>query len=136
VLGDGNRLLQLVGNLVDNAVRYAPCGSEVGVDVWDDGSETGVRVSDDGPGVPGHLREQVFERFARADPARRRQAGAGLGLAICREVARAHGGRIWIDERRHQGSTFVLALPRRETKDAFGGPVDDRQARKAHVRSS
>jgi heavy metal sensor kinase len=111
VLGDGNRLLQLVGNLVDNAVRYAPLGSEVGVEVWHDGADAGVTVSDDGPGVPEQLRERVFERFARADPARRRQAGAGLGLAICREVARAHGGRIWIDAHRRQGSAFVFVLP-------------------------
>ena len=110
VLGDGDRLRQVVGNLVDNAVRFTPRSSEVRVSVWEAAGEVGVTVSDDGPGVPRDMRERVFERFSRADPARRRQTGAGLGLAICREIAHAHGGRVWIDE---AGSAFVLALPRR-----------------------
>ena len=71
-----------------------------------------MTVADEGPGVPEHLRERVFERFARAEAARPRQAGAGLGLAICREIAVAHAGRIWIEDRRPHGSALVVALPR------------------------
>jgi heavy metal sensor kinase len=111
VPADGERLRQVVGNLVDNAIRHAPRGSDVTVSVWHDGDSAGVRVSDSGPGVPTDARERIFERFSREDPARERSGGAGLGLAISREIVQAHDGRIWVEERSPWGSTFVVALP-------------------------
>ena len=93
VNGDGDRLEQVVGNLVDeeNAIRFAPPGSEVTVAVWREGDEAGIRVSDAGPGVPAEARERIFERFGREDPSRGRGSGAGLGLAICNAVAQPRG---------------------------------------------
>jgi signal transduction histidine kinase len=85
----------------------------VRIGVWHDDGEVGFTVSDNGPGVPPEDRERIFERFARRDSARSPGGGAGLGLAICREIAQAHGGRIWVADREQQGSAFVVALPAR-----------------------
>jgi signal transduction histidine kinase len=118
VHGDRDRLRQVISNLIDNAISFAPDGSEVGLQVWGTGSEAGIRVSDEGPGVPSEDRERIFERFARRDPARSRGGGAGLGLAICREIVRSHRGRIWVEDRPPRGSVFVLALPAGEPPHA------------------
>jgi heavy metal sensor kinase len=108
---DSERLRQVVSNLVDNAVRHAPAGSTVEVRVWREGGHGGFRVCDSGPGVPGDARERIFERFTRQDPARGRGGGAGLGLAISREIVAAHGGRIWVEPLDPKGSAFVVSLP-------------------------
>jgi heavy metal sensor kinase len=112
VSADRDRLHHVIGNLVDNAIRFAPAGSQVRVSVWHNDGEAGIRVSDEGPGVPAEARRRIFERFARQDPARTRSGGAGLGLAICSEIVRAHGGRIWVEDNEPRGSTFVVSLPR------------------------
>ncbi len=109
---DRHRIEQVVSNLVDNAVRVSPRGGVVGVTAWQTTDEAGVTVTDDGPGVPADARERIFERFAREDPARERSGGAGLGLSICREIVRAHGGRIHVEPRIPRGSAFVVSLPR------------------------
>jgi signal transduction histidine kinase len=111
VVADRDRVSQVIGNLVDNAIRFAPPASEVQIGVSHDGETARVTVSDAGPGVPAEARERIFERFARQDPARSRSGGAGLGLAISMEIVRAHGGRIWVEDREPRGSTFVVELP-------------------------
>lgn len=111
VNGDRDRLRQVIGNLIDNAIRYAPTGSAVRITVWHDTHQSGVTVSDVGQGVPVEDRERIFERFARRDPARSRSSGAGLGLAICKEIVGAHNGRISVQDGEHRGSAFVVALP-------------------------
>jgi heavy metal sensor kinase len=111
VRGDRDRLEQVVGNLLDNAVRVAPRGTRVDVRAWRHDGEAGITVSDEGPGVPPEARERIFERFSREDPARGRSGGAGLGLAICREIVLAHGGRIWVAGGTPRGSAFSFALP-------------------------
>jgi heavy metal sensor kinase len=110
---DRDRLGHVIGNLVDNAIRFAPSGSRVVISVWHDAEDAGISVADEGPGVPAEARERIFERFAREDPARGRSGGAGLGLAICREIVRAHDGRIWVEDNTPRGSTFVVSLPQR-----------------------
>ena len=110
VSGDPERLHQLLRNVLDNALRHAATG------VWvtaatEDGSAV-VSVSDDGSGVPDGERERVFERFVRLDSARSRDdGGTGLGLAVARAIARAHGGTLVVGEPRHGGATFDLRLP-------------------------
>jgi two-component system OmpR family sensor kinase len=111
VQGDRDRLRQVIGNLIDNAISFSPAGSEVAVQVWSGDAEVGIRVADAGPGVPHEDRERIFERFARRDPARSREGGAGLGLAIARQIVASHQGRIWVQEREPRGSVFVVALP-------------------------
>jgi heavy metal sensor kinase len=111
VAADRDRLGQVIGNLVDNAIRFAPPGSEIRISVRHDSGGARIQVSDLGPGVPADARDRIFERFARQDPARGRRGGAGLGLAICREIVRAHGGRIWVEANEPRGGTFVVELP-------------------------
>jgi heavy metal sensor kinase len=111
VPGDKDRLNHVVGNLVDNAIKFSPPGAKVQIRVSGGTGTARIEVSDEGPGVPPDQRRRIFERFARLDPARSRRGGAGLGLAICAEIVRAHGGRIWVEERKPHGSTFVVELP-------------------------
>ena len=108
---DADRTEQVIGNLLDNAIRVAPAGTAVHVHVGVDDTGAHVSLSDEGPGVPADLRDTIFERFARADPARGRSGGAGLGLAISREIATAHGGRLDLTRTGPEGSTFQLTLP-------------------------
>jgi heavy metal sensor kinase len=108
---DPQRLQQVLANLVENAIKFVEPGGEVRVRTWQRNGEVGVTVSDDGPGIPGEARARIFDRFYRADGARSRGGGSGLGLSICREIARAHGGRIWVDSTEGRGSAFSISLP-------------------------
>jgi signal transduction histidine kinase len=97
VRGNPTALGRVVRNLIDNAIRHAPHGSEVRVAVGGDGRPS-IRVVDDGPGFPPGFGDEAFARFTRADASRNRATGgAGLGLAIARGLVEAHGGRIWIE---------------------------------------
>jgi signal transduction histidine kinase len=117
---------RLVGNLVDNAVRHAQ--TQVTVTLTADENTAVLTVSNDGPGVPVGDRERIFERFTRLDDARSRvSGGAGLGLAIVREVAQAHGGSASVAEA-GPGATFVVRLP---IMRSTGEVSDDRPQRPA-----
>jgi len=105
VRGDADAITDALRNLVENAVAHGPEGTEVAVAVLPDGR---VTVSDDGPGVPPADRARVFERFWRGAGTRR--AGAGLGLAIVAEIARAHGGTVTVEDAPGGGARFVVAL--------------------------
>ena len=107
---DGDRLRQAVENLVDNAVRHAGRGGAVDVRADLDGDRLRVVVSDSGPGFPTDLLDRVFEPFARADDDREAE-GAGLGLAIVRAVAEAHGGSATARNREDGGASVSLDLP-------------------------
>jgi two-component system sensor histidine kinase SenX3 len=116
VQGDARQLVTALGNLVDNAVRYAPEGTRVTVAVRQVLEQFGpvaeVSVTDEGPGIAESERDRIFERFYRVDSARSRETGGtGLGLAIVKHVAAGHGGEatVWSDE--GTGSTFTLRLP-------------------------
>jgi heavy metal sensor kinase len=112
VTGDGEQLVHGLRNIVENAIGFSPAGATVRVTTWARGGEAGVTVSDEGPGVDPALRERVFDRFFRADPSRARATGGGgLGLAIAREIAIAHQGRVWVDAADGGGSAFTLAAP-------------------------
>jgi signal transduction histidine kinase len=111
VWGDRAQLERLVGNVLDNAVRHARDRVVVTVaPVPAGGAE--LTVTDDGPGIPAGERERVFERFTRLDDARTAHAGgAGLGLAIARDIAERHGGSLTLDPDGRAGARFVLRLP-------------------------
>jgi signal transduction histidine kinase len=107
---DQERIRQLLRNLLDNAARYAR--SEIWVSVRHEGTGFVLDVSDDGPGIAPEDRERVFERFVRLDTGRARtQGGTGLGLAVCRAIARAHGGEVRVVTPTHAGTTVELRLP-------------------------
>jgi two-component system OmpR family sensor kinase len=121
VLGDRDRLYQLVLNLVSNALKFTPEGGHVslGLSLVNDWAR--LVVSDTGVGIPPEELPQVFERFYRVDKARTRsQGGAGLGLAIAQRIARIHGGRIEVasDGVNGHGSTFSVWLPLAREKSA------------------
>ena len=111
--GDADRLAQVVGNLVDNAVRAAGPGGAVHVDVRGEGRSACVEVTDDGPGIAPGDRERVFERLVRlVDGRSGGDGGAGLGLPIARGIARAHGGDLVVVDAGHGGGArFRFTLP-------------------------
>ena len=113
VSGDEDLLQRMLGNLLENAIRHAPRGSEVSVRCAAAGDAARIEVRDRGAGVPEPLREQIFERFFRVDPARGASAGsgAGLGLPIARWIAEAHGGTLRLESSGPAGSLFVVMLP-------------------------
>jgi len=112
-LGDADLLKQLLLNLVDNAVAYTPPGGRVELALDVDGNQARLSVRDTGPGIAAEDLERIFERFYRLDEARtRRSGGAGLGLAIARWIAEAHGGHIAVESVVGRGSVFTLVLPR------------------------
>jgi heavy metal sensor kinase len=110
VLGDHDRLEQVLTNLVSNAIRHAPVGGSVRLHTWTRNGTSGCSITDDGPGVAPELADRVFDRFVRGDPARGTGTGSGLGLSICREIVEAHGGAIWVDA--GPGGSFSFSLPR------------------------
>ncbi len=107
------RLQQVLGNLVDNAIKYGRSGGNV----WWTARATGtdkleISVRDDGPGIPADALNRVFERFYRADKARSREAGGtGLGLAIVKHIVQSHGGEVWATSEVGVGTTFFFTLP-------------------------
>jgi two-component system OmpR family sensor kinase len=112
VLGDQERLRQVIGNLVTNAITHTPAGTPVEVRLRSEGTEAVLEVADSGPGLPPEAAERVFERFYRADPARGRDnGGTGLGLAIVAALVAAHGGRVSVDTAAGVGTTFQVRLP-------------------------
>ena len=112
VRGDGERLGQALLNLLHNAVKFSPAGSDVVIRVGASEHEATLTVTDHGPGIPRAALPRVFERFYKGDRARTRGVGGtGLGLSIARHVVEAHGGRIWVDSEEGRGSTFGFAIP-------------------------
>ena len=112
VLGDSDRLAQVLDNLLENATRYSPEGSTVAVEIFKSGGECQCVVRDSGRGIPEKHLPFIFERFYRADNSRNRQTGgAGLGLAIARALVQAQGGRIQADSVKDQGTTIRVTLP-------------------------
>ncbi len=108
VLADRDRVLQVLSNLLGNAVKFTPRGGRVTLRAWGRKGEVEVAVSDSGPGIPPDHLPRVFDRFWQGDA---RRAGAGLGLAIARGIVEAHGGRIRVESSDGAGSTFAFTLP-------------------------
>jgi signal transduction histidine kinase len=111
---DRSRIRQLLMNLLTNAIKYTPAGGRVSIDSKSMNGAVVINVRDTGIGIaPGEL-AHIFDRFWRADPARSRigeRAGAGLGLAISKWIAEAHGGAITVQSRQKRGTTFTVTLP-------------------------
>ena len=112
VRGDADRLVQVVTNLLVNAVRVSPEGAGVAVTCGVDGSWAWIEVRDHGPGVPQGQLDEIFEPFVQFDvPGQRRTGTAGIGLAIARGIVEAHGGRVRAEPATGGGSAFRVALP-------------------------
>jgi two-component system sensor histidine kinase BaeS len=112
ILGDSDRLAQVIDNLLDNAIRYSPDGSTVDVVIRQNGSDFECSVHDQGSGIEDKHLPMIFDRFYRADGSRNRQTGgAGLGLAIARALVDAHGGCIDVESIQGKGTTLRFILP-------------------------
>ena len=112
--GDEERLGQLLVNLLHNAVKFSPRGTEVTLTAELRNGDVVVSVRDQGIGIPRADLDRVFERFYKVDKARvRGMGGTGLGLSIARHIAEGHGGRIWVESEEGRGSTFSVALPQK-----------------------
>ena len=119
VTGDRRALVRALANLIDNAIRYSDPDSQVTVIVEDLSGSVALSVRDEGVGIPRTELERVFERFYRVDRARSRETGGtGLGLAIVRHVAGNHGGRVAVESKPGDGSTFTMTLPTAEDAPA------------------
>jgi len=110
VVADPARVRQALTNLLDNAFRVTPAGGTVAVRVAARADDVVVSVGDAGPGFPADLRATAFAPFVRG-PSSGHDVGAGLGLAIVAEVARAHGGQAWIEDA-GEGASVAFSLPR------------------------
>ena len=97
-------------NLIDNALKYAPESNKVRIWVARKEDKIAIGVADEGPGIEPEDRKRVFERFVRGSGARKRVRGSGIGLALVRHIAEAHGGRVWVESMIPNGSQFIFTL--------------------------
>lgn len=122
VLVDGVLLEQVVINLVENALKYAPAGSVIDLSASASNRDVIVEVADRGPGIPLGEGTRIFDKFYRAKPAR--EGGVGLGLTICRGIVEAHGGRIWAENRSGGGALFRFSIPLPEQQPSVESETD------------
>jgi two-component system NtrC family sensor kinase len=112
VRGDRQRVIQILTNLVENALKFTPPGGRVGVGAAAEEGMLRVWVTDTGVGIPVHALSRVFDRFYQVDGAgARSRSGTGLGLAIVKQLVELHGGRSWVESRPGRGTTFTFTLP-------------------------
>jgi len=110
--GDGRRIRQVVDNLIDNATKYSKVGSTVTIEAKSQDSELVISVADQGIGIPRENLGNVFDRMFNLEHRLTQESGGlGLGLALCKGLVEAHGGRIWVESELGKGSVFRLALP-------------------------
>ncbi len=109
---DFGRMLQVLSNALDNALRYTPEGGQILLSAQKMPDAVELRIQDNGPGLEAEEAAHIFDRFYRADASRQRdEGGSGLGLAISKSIVEEHGGRIWAESEKGQGLTINIALP-------------------------
>jgi PAS domain S-box-containing protein len=114
LIGDGNRLTQVMTNLLSNAIKFSPKGSTIWFGVAQDSAREMLQfwIQDEGRGIPPEQLERIFERFHQVNASDARQkGGTGLGLPICRSIIQQHGGTIWAESKLGQGSRFCFTVP-------------------------
>ncbi len=123
IQADGEKLTQVLTNLLDNALKYTPAGSQIitAVRALEAGGEVEIAVRDNGPGIPAADLPHIFERFYRVEKGRAREkGGTGLGLSIVKHIVQMHGGRVWAESELGQGTTVLVRLPRSQSGPASG----------------
>jgi signal transduction histidine kinase len=112
IVADRDRIARAISNLLDNAVKFTPVAGRITLSARRESGHVVIEISDTGEGIAPEDLPKVFERFYRADKARRRDGGSGIGLAIAKNVVEAHGGTIDVESKEGQGSTFRISLGR------------------------
>jgi len=111
VRGNPVRIRQMFDNLIGNAVKYTPAGKKVSVELLSEENQVIFKVADEGQGIPPQDQPHIFEKFYRASNISSDAAGTGLGLAIVKTIVESHNGRIWVESKVDEGSTFFVVLP-------------------------
>ena len=110
---DFSRMMQVLSNLLENAIRYTPEKGRILLSAKEVDFAIEIRVQDSGPGLGAEEIAHIFDRFYRADASRQRdEGGSGLGLAISKSIVEGHGGRIWAESGEGQGLAIAVAIPR------------------------
>jgi PAS domain S-box-containing protein len=112
VMGDSDRLVQVVTNLVSNAMKYSPDGGEILISTRFGNGDVDVSISDHGVGIPADFVDRLFGRFERYEKTPSKVIGTGLGLAIARQIIEMHHGKIWVESAQGRGSVFHFTIPR------------------------
>ena len=113
---DLDRVCEVLDNLLSNAVKYSPDGGEIRIELRRKEDVATVTVRDRGIGIPAHEQAAIFARFRRGEEARHRGiTGTGIGLAMVDQIVKAHQGRVELESRPGEGSTFTIVLPLKES---------------------
>jgi two-component system phosphate regulon sensor histidine kinase PhoR len=124
VFADPHRLMQMLVNLIDNAIKFNRDGGAASITFTSDDYDR-ISVEDTGEGIPSHHLDRLFERFYRVDRARSRElGGTGLGLAIVKHLAKSHGGEVSVESRFGEGTKFTIELPRRADENFTSISID------------
>ena len=113
---DRNRILQVMTNIVANAIKFSPEAGEIRVELEAIEGGYQIRVSDQGSGIPEEELDQVFDRFYQSVRNRNQPGSTGLGLAVCREIISLHHGRIWAERGSQQGTSILFQIPRQQPR--------------------
>ncbi len=108
---DGDRLQQVMMNLLTNSSKFTPQGGKIILKARQEEAAVIVEVQDNGPGIKEELQERLFNPYYRVEGDRERLSGLGLGLALCKTLVELHGGRIWVKSHLGEGSTFSFSIP-------------------------
>ena len=110
IWADKDKITEVITNLLNNAIKYSPQGSNIIIKIDSDADEARFAISDNGPGIPVDAYDKVFSKFERITA--EKEEGSGLGLPIAKDIIGLHKGKIWVDSEMGKGSTFTFALPR------------------------
>jgi signal transduction histidine kinase len=113
VTADTERMIQVMRNMLDNAIKFSPEGGFIGIDVSGGDGEVSVSVTDKGSGIQEAELESIFDAFVQSGTVKSGSGGTGLGLAICKDIIKAHGGRIWAESNPDGGAVFRFTVPSR-----------------------
>jgi signal transduction histidine kinase len=116
IRGDGQRLEQVMINLLTNAAKFTPAGGNILVRVRKNDDGLIIDVKDDGIGIAREQQFRLFKPYSRLNSDRQHHPGLGLGLALAKQVVELHGGKIWVESEPGKGSTFSFSLPRQAVK--------------------
>lgn len=116
VFGDESHIIQVINNLLSNAIKYAPSSKTIEVRVANVSDYVKVSVKDFGVGMNSEDKKKVFERFFRAGEIQKRFPGMGIGLYICDQIIKNHGGTLWVESEVGKGSTFSFTIPKKNAE--------------------